>query len=614
MSSTSPVYGRLLDAVSLILSVDLKTVLPTLITWQRLEPLPYGADLAPGLEARVADPLWLLARQWQFGEFAGEDAGSPIVARVTLERSKVTGYRPGTEATTEPVELSEVPLEALVECEGIRALHPRLAAEAGEHLVRLLRAAGVTAARETLHRAGYALTIAEVDVGTSGEATLDPRGVTWRALCNGRAIDGQAVAAALRSHRLADGTLSQLPDALAFAESERDAARSACAAWLTWYLQHVVEPEPSARSAWSPNRQEYAFSVSSSVSNRNVTLDVREYTHGQLDWHDFDVAPGASGTTRPSEILAPRPVLPTQVRYAGMPADRLFEFEDARVHLGHLEAGPSDLNRLLLAEFALVYGNDWYLIPVELDVGFLYRVQRLTIRDCFGVETIVSPTKNQDGSPWNLFTLSAESKDLAGLFFLAPTVPERLEGGPLEEVALFRDEMANLAWAVERTVQGASGEPRDRRIEPPPRSVHRRIESDRIEAELIYRLATPVPEQWLPFVPVADDDAAGGAFAVALERRVLLRKDIEGNEYAVHPRGVLLRSDRAQPVDREPPLRLNDEEVPRCGIVVTRSFQYARGVGGGRYLWVGRSKRVGRGEGESGLRYDLAISRRTTSP
>ena len=32
--------------------------------------------------ARVFDPLWLMARQWQVGEFQGEDAGSPVIARV----------------------------------------------------------------------------------------------------------------------------------------------------------------------------------------------------------------------------------------------------------------------------------------------------------------------------------------------------------------------------------------------------------------------------------------------------------------------------------------------------------------------------------------------------
>jgi hypothetical protein len=51
--------------------------------WTRLEPQSRGRNPSPGLEARMHDPLWLLARQWQFGEFHGEDAGrrSPRISR-----------------------------------------------------------------------------------------------------------------------------------------------------------------------------------------------------------------------------------------------------------------------------------------------------------------------------------------------------------------------------------------------------------------------------------------------------------------------------------------------------------------------------------------------------
>ena len=43
----------------------------------RLEPRSTTGDLAPGLAARVADPLWLLGRQWQLGELLADDAPSP---------------------------------------------------------------------------------------------------------------------------------------------------------------------------------------------------------------------------------------------------------------------------------------------------------------------------------------------------------------------------------------------------------------------------------------------------------------------------------------------------------------------------------------------------------
>ena len=53
----------------------------SITSWLRLEPRTRKADMAAGLQARIYDPLWLLARQWQTGEFQGEDAGSPAAAR-----------------------------------------------------------------------------------------------------------------------------------------------------------------------------------------------------------------------------------------------------------------------------------------------------------------------------------------------------------------------------------------------------------------------------------------------------------------------------------------------------------------------------------------------------
>ena len=49
------------------------------MSWLRLEGSNRDPELAEGLAAETADPLWSLARQWQVGEFHGEDAASPII-------------------------------------------------------------------------------------------------------------------------------------------------------------------------------------------------------------------------------------------------------------------------------------------------------------------------------------------------------------------------------------------------------------------------------------------------------------------------------------------------------------------------------------------------------
>src|SRR5262245_46846760 len=64
------------------------------VTWNRLEPRPRSPEIADALAARVRDPLWMLTRQWQTGEFAGEDAASPAFVQIRSRTGTVLGWRP----------------------------------------------------------------------------------------------------------------------------------------------------------------------------------------------------------------------------------------------------------------------------------------------------------------------------------------------------------------------------------------------------------------------------------------------------------------------------------------------------------------------------------------
>ena len=48
------------------------------------------------------------------------------------------------------------------------------------------------------------------------------------------------------------------------------------------------------------------------------------------------------------------------------------------------------------------------------------------------------------------------------LFFLPPALLKCLESRPIEEVLFLRDEMANLAWAIERVVESPAERPLSR--------------------------------------------------------------------------------------------------------------------------------------------------------
>lgn len=80
------------------------------MTWEhyrRLEPVPPYTDLQRGFAAQVADPLWLLGRQWQIGEHAGEDASSPVLVELQVAHTPLEPVA-GLDPTV-------VPAEALLE-------------------------------------------------------------------------------------------------------------------------------------------------------------------------------------------------------------------------------------------------------------------------------------------------------------------------------------------------------------------------------------------------------------------------------------------------------------------------------------------------------------------
>jgi hypothetical protein len=106
----------------------------------------------------------------------------------------------------------------------------------------------------------------------------------------------------------------------------------------------------------------------------------------------------------------------------------------------------------------------------------------------------------------------------------------------------------------------------------------------------LYRLATQPPDYWIPLLPVKHADG------LRLKRGRILAAD--GSQQPVAAKGNILVP------DPKSGLELYEEEVPREGARVTRSYQLARWQDGSTHLWIGRRKRVGRGEGSSGLAFD----------
>lgn len=103
-------------------------------------------------------------------------------------------------------------------------------------------------------------------------------------------------------------------------------------------------------------------------------------------------------------------------------------------------AAKTDLVRLLLAQFALVFFNDWFILPFSAAVGTLVDIEGIVVNGNFGFNTLVEPTAKRGAvrrlvGRWGMWTL--ERRDAPGgvdaRFFLAPPLARSLESKPLDE-------------------------------------------------------------------------------------------------------------------------------------------------------------------------------------
>jgi hypothetical protein len=272
-----------------------------------------------------------------------------------------------------------------------------------------------------------------------------------------------------------------------------------------------------------------------------------------------------------------------------MPASRFWAIEDETVSFGDLAAGPEDLVRAIIGGFAAVYGDDWLIVPCQLPAGSVARVTGLTVYDDYGKAHPIPAAAALDGPQrvWRFFELEDDDgpdaplpKDrLAPLLLLAPALPDSEEGPPLERVDVVRDQVSNLAWAIERRVIGASG-----------RSVDRDAAASSAAAAVpaggsdwTYRAYTPMPENWIPLVPVRLGD--GNTAQVHLRRGRLAVPPPGVSEEQLLPMGKLLEAGR--------PLRIREEAISDAGLRIDRRYQRARDAEGRVHLWIGRRVRTG---------------------
>ncbi len=517
-------------------------------TWNRIQPGNLSGTVTAGLQAAIADPMWMLGRQWQVGELTAEDAGTPVAAAVETVSFAIERLVVGESSRTID---GSVVLEALVEPEPHAPPDTRARLAAGRDLVAALRHGGFSRAA-TKASARFAM-----------QPTEDRAGAALVRALGNAAIDGEAVLDAL-------GT-----DAAALAaDLDSGADRNALAAALEgWAARYRAETGRSAPSTWSAAGDEYQFSIVAPLPQHDIVLDAVDYRGGRLDWPDFRarVEP-RSGAARPNPPPTTEVLLPTPLDFAGGPVRRFFELEHAAVSFGAVRGGPPDVATSLLVETTLIYGGDWFVVPVKVPTCALTRVARISVTDTFGKVTELRQRAQSRG--WRMYELGEPA--LSEFLVVLPVLSTSLDGPPIEEVVLGRDETANIVWAIETGVADQLGMRVERREVP----------------------AKPSPSETWAYAPLVSPPS--NYFPLVREGDELVGATLVPETAGGAPRGVLLRD--------WPKTRFAVRDVPYEGLRMLRRFQIATTRSGERRLWISHEVHFGLGGVSSGVAADRLIA------
>ena len=390
-------------------------------------------------------------------------------------------------------------------------------------------------------------------------------------------------------------------------------------------VEPIVEQEinPSSErfitpKSWNSRQLEYHFDLKCG----NTVLEAKDYTDDYLDWYSLNLASSIDFNGEEKYYA----LTPDSLSFRGMPNARWWEFEDGSVDLGDIHRPNLNFLSMLLTEFALIYSDDWFIIPLEQNVGSLRTVDKLVVIDTFGICSEIKPVvdTSRDEHFWSMYTLSGNKESPAAgsqLLFLPNTIAHSLKGEPIEHISISRDELANIAWAVEHKYwkkknDGEDGEVVNRNDEeagdipvPPEIGEHP-----------LYRLKSHMPRNWIPYIPVQKSKKGD----IILRRG---RTDEKSNsidtQLDTQYKGQILGESK----------RINEEEVPAITIDLIRRFKLiAYGpeqwklikIQGDNdqdkwellkkpskrvHVWIGRNKKPGNKSASSNLRFDYLIEK-----
>lgn len=286
----------------------------------RLEPDPHQRDLSRGWAAELADPAWMLGRQWQMGEHQGEDASSPVAVEISSRATPIDAV-----AGQPSLDPATTPAQAIIESEphdwwtpGRRVRIGRLVADAAQaHGVALPKSATITG----------------LPVPYQALNGTDPDGLTlWR-------------------------------------------QRSTLGLDEAWFGQ-PGPPREEPTDLWDPSELSYTADLPAG----NTTLTITRHDGGDLDWYHADAVTPLS---LPSQQAQTR-ITPGRLRYPSAPLPRWWQIEDAQVTIGGQPPDRAALATLVLIDLIVNHSDDWYTFVLPAQAGQIITLDNVTVIDSFG--------------------------------------------------------------------------------------------------------------------------------------------------------------------------------------------------------------------------------------
>ncbi len=516
-------------------------------TYARLEPRPYERNFEAGFAANIYDPVWFLGRQWQMGEFQGENATSPVWVNYQINSHPIQAADRGFDPTV-------IPAEAIVESE----------LDDWWTMGRRVRIGRRVAARVALPNDD---TLRFYNPSPPYEHFHDQ-------------FDGLA----LWRRRIALGI-----DQVAFG----------------------AEIPADSIPAWSREELLYQQSNEDTFATDEHQLTVQRHRGGRMDWHSVDSASAAQPPNALSEAREAIPtalqypgaphsrwweIEDAEVDLGGYAPDSA---HTPTALLTEIIFSHSDDWFLLPVTAQAGHVVVMQTLAVHDSFGRTYSSDDV---DGMGAVRWKGLNPPQD---WTLFQVDRRTPDEIGLpseaLLLWHVAELPLESTAIERVQFGLDEESNLLWAVERTLDGREVE--SRKTETPSDALHPKFNTGkpsgdaRQAREYAYIPGQGMAAYWHPYEIVELVEKGGQR---RLEQRRLTDLSRQKPIAMPPPQAEVLRPAPAEHLHRIAPLA-----IPSNGIEVERRWQLARDMNGQPVLWIQRQRRSLMAPPARRLRFDV---------